>query len=122
MKDDHDLFASHITASDLILMSSTTSKFIANHDINMNNKMPIYQPLDFKQYVRKLSSARDACLTLGLVPVYYFTSPTKVDDLTHYGLREHTHDLGLFFSVKGPCSLGLNTKQYVFLYVHYANN
>lgn len=95
----------------MLSAGSEQSKIVINSDIHMNNKFAIYQPVDFKQYVKKLNSARDACLTLGLVPVYMYTSMNKLDELTQYGLREHTHDLGLLFSIQGPCSLGLNTKR-----------
>jgi hypothetical protein len=54
--------------------------------------------------------ARKSCFDMGLLPLYYYCSPTLADNMLINGLRMHSSshgDIGVYLSLNGPCSLGL---------------
>mmetsp|Transcript_46260 Transcript_46260/g.59463 ORF Transcript_46260/g.59463 Transcript_46260/m.59463 type:complete len:919 (+) Transcript_46260:649-3405(+) len=114
LKDDKELFGRHVSATDLVqVVGSDPTHTIINKDIDMTKKVSVFRPENFKQYHQKLEVARQAITSLGLVPLYYFTSPLVSSDIVTRGIKAQTHQIGVYFSIKGPCSLGLGTTSFM---------
>lgn len=115
LKVDSELRGKQFETEDLLLIGCDKSKAIVNDDIDMHEVMEIYNPKDFRQYMKKVNIARETCYSLHLVPLYCYTSVMYYGDMVHKGIRlsqvDQSH-VGVYFTTKGPCSLGLGTDRY----------
>jgi len=115
LKVDSELSNRKFEVEDLQMIGCDETRSIINKDLNMNRPTHVYRPLDFKHYLKKINIAREACYSLNLVPLYCYTSSFLYGEMVTQGIKLSPIDQktpGVFFSMKGPCSLGFGTKSF----------